>query len=465
MLRSQARRLHNLLVLADITLAGGLVIASMASLPAEIQEAPPSLLMALGLFASLVWLPIFDQLGLYASQRRRDLLGVLARVAAAAGIGATLIVALDAALGRPVPLADALGLAAVQFTVLGGVRLLAWGVLRLLRRRGRNYRTVIILGSGSRARQVSDEILAHPEWGLRILCFFDDQDVPVDPAIPVEMVRKLTDLPGIFTENVVDEALLACPRSLLPRIAPAVGLLAEVGVPVTLLSDLFGDLVPPPRTTRFGSITALSFAPVHHSRVQLVAKRAVDVIGSVALLLVSAPALGIAALLVKTTSPGPVFFRQVRCGHRGRPFTMLKLRTMYIDAEQRRKDLEALNEMDGPVFKIRNDPRVTPVGRWLRRFSLDEMPQLWNVLRGDMSLVGPRPPLPAEVARYCHRERRRLSMRPGLTCLWQVSGRNRICFHDWVELDLSYIDRWSLATDVRILLRTPRAVLRGDGAS
>jgi len=144
---------------------------------------------------------------------------------------------------------------------------------------------------------------------------------------------------------------------------------------------------------------------------------------------------------------------------------MLKLRTMFVDAEARKADLLELNEMDGPVFKIANDPRITPVGRFLRRFSIDELPQLWNVLRGDMSLVGPRPPLPSEVSQYRNRDRRRLSMRPGLTCLWQVGGRNEIGFEDWVRLDLEYIDRWSLGSDLRILARTPSAVFRAKGAS
>jgi lipopolysaccharide/colanic/teichoic acid biosynthesis glycosyltransferase len=173
--------------------------------------------------------------------------------------------------------------------------------------------------------------------------------------------------------------------------------------------------------------------------------------------------MAIAALAVRATSPGPVLFRQVRCGLYGRRFAMLKFRTMHADAEQRKADLLELNEMDGPVFKLRDDPRVTPVGRVLRRWSLDELPQLWNVLWGDMSIVGPRPPVPEEVAQYAVFERRRLSMRPGLTCLWQVMGRNSIGFADWVKLDLRYIDRWSLASDLRILLQTIPAVLRGTG--
>jgi len=204
---------------------------------------------------------------------------------------------------------------------------------------------------------------------------------------------------------------------------------------------------------------------VHHSRAALWFKRVMDVASATAMLLLLSPVLAIAAIAIKLDSPGPVLFRQKRCGLNGRIFDVLKLRSMYIDAEKRQAELVELNEMDGPVFKIRNDPRITRVGRWLRRLSIDELPQLWNVLRGEMSLVGPRPPIPGEVDQYDVRQRRRLSMRPGLTCLWQVGGRNTIGFTEWVQLDLEYIDRWSLLLDLAILMRTLPAVVRGTGAS
>jgi lipopolysaccharide/colanic/teichoic acid biosynthesis glycosyltransferase len=174
--------------------------------------------------------------------------------------------------------------------------------------------------------------------------------------------------------------------------------------------------------------------------------------------------IGISAIAIRLTSPGPVFFKQQRCGLNGRLFTMYKLRSMMDNAEQTRFELEALNEMDGPVFKSSRDPRRTAVGRFLRKFSIDELPQFYNVLRGDMSLVGPRPPLPQEVARYERWQRRRLSMKPGITCLWQVSGRNEINFQDWMKLDLTYIDNWSLLLDLKILLKTVPVVILGRGA-
>jgi lipopolysaccharide/colanic/teichoic acid biosynthesis glycosyltransferase len=194
------------------------------------------------------------------------------------------------------------------------------------------------------------------------------------------------------------------------------------------------------------------------------AKRAIDVAGSIALLLLSLPILLLAALAIRIDSRGPVLFRQARVGQGGRPFPMWKLRSMVEGAEDQRGGLLAHNEMDGPVFKMRRDPRVTRVGRVLRRFSIDELPQLWNVLRGDMSLVGPRPPLPCEVAKYGLFERRRLSVKPGLTCEWQVSGRNEIGFDEWMRLDVAYAENWSLRRDLWLLLRTLPAVARGTGA-
>jgi lipopolysaccharide/colanic/teichoic acid biosynthesis glycosyltransferase len=208
----------------------------------------------------------------------------------------------------------------------------------------------------------------------------------------------------------------------------------------------------------------LPFGLPQRSRRYEVCKRALDVAGSALLLAASLPILLIAGLAIRLESGGPVFFGQLRCGQGGRRFRMWKLRTMTHDAEARKRALLHLNEMDGPVFKIRRDPRVTRVGCVLRRYSVDEIPQLWNVLRGEMSLVGPRPPLPEEVIQYSPSERRRLAVRPGLTGLWQVSGRNELCFDEWMRLDLEYVRRASLALDLRILARTIPAVLRARGA-
>jgi len=199
---------------------------------------------------------------------------------------------------------------------------------------------------------------------------------------------------------------------------------------------------------------------------QGIGKQLLDFIGALALLILFSPVFIAAALAIRLTSKGPILFRQQRCGLNGQPFMMLKFRSMVTDAEQRKHELECLNEMDGPVFKVTNDPRITPVGRILRKFSIDEFPQLFNVLRGEMSLVGPRPLPVDEVRRFDDpAHRRRLSVKPGLTCLWQVSGRNNVNnFREWVRLDLEYIDNWSLWLDLKILWRTVPVVLAGTGA-
>jgi lipopolysaccharide/colanic/teichoic acid biosynthesis glycosyltransferase len=214
--------------------------------------------------------------------------------------------------------------------------------------------------------------------------------------------------------------------------------------------------------------TAASIHPLipqaSHGQTYLTAKRAFDIVLAGALLIALSPIWLVAALLVRVTSPGPILFRQTRVGLHGRAFTCLKLRTMRVDAEACRVDLAARNELTGPVFKMRRDPRVTGVGRWLRKSSIDELPQLINVLRGEMSIVGPRPPLPAEVADYSPYQMGRLTVTPGMTCLWQVRGRNEIGFDDWVELDIEYIRRRSFAYDLWLIVLTIPAVITGRGA-
>lgn len=193
-------------------------------------------------------------------------------------------------------------------------------------------------------------------------------------------------------------------------------------------------------------------------------KRGLDILGSLVLLVLFAPAMAIISLLIKLTSPGPVLYSSTRVGRGGRTFAFLKFRSMYVDADKRLEELSQANEKDGPIFKMKNDPRITPVGRFLRKYSLDELPQLLNVFKGDMSLVGPRPPIPHEVVQYDAYCQERLSVRPGLTCYWQIMGRSDLSFEEWMELDHRYLREMGLFTDLKILLRTPLAVLKGRGA-
>ncbi|MEB2345452.1 MAG: sugar transferase [Deltaproteobacteria bacterium] len=466
MLRSQAARLHTLILVIDMALSACLLAAVLSRPEFEAVIRTPGLGLLGVVLAGTFSLPIlFDWVGLYGSQRRTQLSELLGRMALAAVVSITAIGAMIVVTGSPLTLDFALLVGGLQLGVVGGLRLAIFGALRFVRRHGRNYRNVLVIGSGRRAAQLQQTLEANRSWGLRILGFVDDCDGPADPRLRDAQLFKLADVPSVVREHVVDEVVVACPRSMLEQITPLMGLCAEIGVQVTLLADLFTDFLPSPSATSLGEVPALSFATVRHNSTQLGVKRLIDVVVSFTALVASAPVLAVAAVLIRLDSPGPVFFRQSRCGLYGRVFTMLKLRTMYEDSEARKAELAHLNELDGPVFKIANDPRVTRVGRFLRRYSVDELPQLWNVLVGHMSLVGPRPPIPGEVDEYRLSQRRRLSMRPGLTCLWQVGGRNHIGFEEWVRLDLEYIDHWSLSEDLRILARTVPVVLRGEGAS
>jgi exopolysaccharide biosynthesis polyprenyl glycosylphosphotransferase len=242
--------------------------------------------------------------------------------------------------------------------------------------------------------------------------------------------------------------------------------LQELGIRTRFAMDLFPHVRARVQLEELDGMPLLTFSTTPTSHLQLMAKRVLDVGLSGLLLGLGLPLVVLIGAAIKLTSGGgSVLFRQTRCGLNGRIFTLYKFRTMVRDAEARRRDLQHLNEMRGPAFKLRRDPRVTRLGRLLRKFSLDELPQLWNVLRGDMSLVGPRPPIPEEVAQYERWQRRRLSMKPGLTCLWQISGRNEVDFDRWMQLDLEYIDSWSPMLDLKILMKTIPVVLSGRGAS
>jgi exopolysaccharide biosynthesis polyprenyl glycosylphosphotransferase len=239
----------------------------------------------------------------------------------------------------------------------------------------------------------------------------------------------------------------------------------EMGVKTRLVLDFFPHVLARVELEELDGTPLLTFSTTPDDSAAMMAKRTADVLLSIVLGAVAIVPVTLAALLIRLTSKGPALFRQTRVGLNGRPFTLVKLRTMVENAEERLSEVAHLNTHEGPVFKAAHDPRLTTLGRLIRRFSLDEIPQLWNVLRGEMSLVGPRPPLPEEVARYERWQRRRLSMKPGVTGLWQVSGRNEIPrFEEWTNLDLAYIDNWSLALDAKILLRTIPAVLSGRGA-
>ncbi len=337
---------------------------------------------------------------------------------------------------------------------------------RYVRARGYNYRTVLIVGTHEGAVALADSILDHRYWGFKIVGFVSHPQVE-SPALPprYRLLGSLDDILEIVETEVVDDVLFCVNRRDLERMEDLFLALHEQGIRTRFALNLFPHTKARAHFDELDGVPLLTFSTAPERPVPMAFKRLVDVAMSLLLLAVATPVVLAIAIAIKLSSGGGVFYRQVRCGLNGRRFTLYKFRTMIADAEAKQRELLHLNEMNGPVFKLKRDPRVTWLGRILRRFSLDELPQLWNVLRGDMSLVGPRPPIPDEVARYQRWQRRRLSMKPGLTCLWQISGRNQIDFDRWMELDLQYIDSWSPWLDMKILLKTVPAVLTGRGAS
>jgi len=354
----------------------------------------------------------------------------------------------------------------INFIVLGGVRLSYKKVLKILRSKGYNSRTILIVGTGRRAREFTKIILSHSDWGLRILGYVDDDPTEKDSEIlGTAIIGRIKDIPDLIRTNVIDEVIVAIPRKWLDSLDEVVRMCEEEGVETTILADLYDTIIAETHLSFLHDIPLLSFSTIPAQEWKLVVKITFDLFVATVLLMLLGPLFIVISLAIKLTSPGPVFFKQTRYGLRGREFKMYKFRSMFVDAEKRMDEIRHLNEMSGPAFKILRDPRVTAVGKFLRRTSLDELPQLINVLKGEMSLVGPRPPIPSEVNEYERWQRRRLSMKPGLTCLWQVKGRNKVGFERWMELDLQYIDNWSLGLDLKIILRTVPVVLFGYGAS
>ena len=342
-------------------------------------------------------------------------------------------------------------------------------IARYVRAKGLNYRTVLIVGTGRRAIDVARVVEDHKYWGYKILGFVSDgHRLPNGWARyrvygTVPEIRTLLER-GEFPE-IVDEIVFAVTRKKLDEMKQIFLLCEELGIRARVAMNFFQNRLARLEVEELEGIPFLTFTTTPSNETQLAAKRLLDVAISLVLLGLSAPVILLAALAIKLSSPGSVLFKQQRIGLNGRTFTLYKFRTMIADAHERLSEVSHLNEMTGPVFKAKGDPRVTSVGRIMRRFSLDELPQLWNVLKGDMSLVGPRPPIPEEVRSYHRWQRRRLSMKPGLTCLWQVNGRNNVDFDRWMQMDLQYIDNWSPSLDLKILLRTIPAVLLGRGAS
>ena len=345
-------------------------------------------------------------------------------------------------------------------------RLTAGRVVGVIRREFAAPHFVMVVGTTERAVHMARGLEQSSEYGIRLRGFLserDDAPAEIQLRVPYK-VLPIGDLPAILREHVVDEVIFAVGSESLAELEEVFLMCDEEGVRTRVAVDFFPHVNSTVSLDRFGDTPLLTFSAAPYDEIKLLLKRVTDIVIAAAGLVVLAPVMTVIVILIRLTSPGPAIFRQVRCGLNGRLFLFYKFRSMVENAEEMKKDLEHLNVRE-TVFKIPDDPRLTGIGRYLRKFSIDEWPQLWNVLRGDMSLVGPRPAVPGEVEQYKRWQRRRLRMRPGLTCLWAISGRDNVDFETWMKMDMQYIDNWSLALDWKILLRTIPRVLTGRGAN
>lgn len=423
------------------------------------------------LFALLlvIWYFAFALQGLYRSHRLTSFTEELREVVRAVLV-ASLSLFMVAQVGKwaTITLTTAAYVAGIGIALIAGMRLLVRLNLRRLRLGGHNLKKLLLIGNGPRAEWLATQVAQRSDLGYRLVGYVDEERRVKSPAMAgVPWLGHFEELRRVIASEVVDEVFITLPiKSQYSRIEEAITILEEQGIMVHLLSDVFPHRLARSRAWEFegAPLVSLHSAPSISWRTE--AKRVIDFAGSLLLLLLCLPLFIVVAIAIKFDSAGPILFVQERMGYNKRRFRMIKFRTMTVDAEARMQELEHLNEKDGPVFKMRSDPRMTRVGRVLRKLSIDELPQLINVLFGDMSLVGPRPlPMRDVLGLNVAWQKRRFSVKPGLTCLWQVSGRSNLSFEEWMQLDLEYIDRWSLALDCKILLRTIPAILSAEGAT
>lgn len=467
MVKEHATLFRRLIILSDIVVltAAFLLAYYLRNYFRELY--PLSEYLGLLIVFVLIWVTVLNFLGMYRSfrtSRIKDALFVLCQSAIFSFIlfGSFLYLFKIQGVSRSLIILFLV----IGFVLLGFKKLMMIGAFRYIRDKGFNFRNILLVGTGPRAQQFMKIIESHPEWGLRIIGLIDDDHNLVNKMIrEYRVFGTFEDIPTIIHNNVVDEIVFVVPGLWLRKIQNIIHHCETEGVKVNVAVDIYNPEFSRMKLSRFYSFPILTFESSPDKLGHLLIKRIFDLIFSSIILVLLTPLFLLISLLIRISGPGPIFYKQLRCGLNGRKFYLYKFRTMEIDAEKKLKDLLKYNEMQGPAFKLHDDPRVTPIGKFLRRFSLDEFPQFFNVLKGDMSLVGPRPPLPSEVEQYDDWQRRRLRMRPGITCLWQINGRNNITdFNEWANLDLEYIDSWSLGLDFKIFFKTIPVVLTGAGA-
>ena len=417
--------------------------------------------------AAVIWHMIFQLLGLYETKRFGRKFEESLDILKATSVGTCILAGLAGFFYSWVLntyFIFAFWASATFFTILA--RVVMRLILMVLRFRGRNIRFVVIVGINERSMKLADKITLHKEMGYHILGFVDHEGRAKQSE--VKLLSDVEHFSDVIERHIVDEVIIALPmKSFYAEIMQVIELCKEQGLKVRFVADIMFD----PSAVVKSTIEYMDGVPFFtlymgpHDGFLLRIKRIIDLAVSALALVILSPVFLIVGVLIKLDSPGPAFFVHERVGYNKRRFSFYKFRTMTEDAEKQQAELEKLNEVDGPAFKIKDDPRITKIGKFLRRTSIDEIPQFVNVLRGDMSLVGPRP-LPIRDYNLFDKnwQKRRFSVKPGLTCLWQIEGRNDLSFEKWIELDMKYIDHWSLLLDLKILVKTIPAVLKGTGA-
>lgn len=442
------------------------------SLQAVLSSSYPLRDIILFAFCLYIWHKLFEHFGLYLSRRLSTLNHEILDIIKATALGSlsiTIVFAIVSELVINFEFVALLWITSTLVTLLSRVAMRS--ILGQLRRFGRNKRKILIVGTNEQAIEFSRKIKHCLELGYDLIGFVDrykDSNNSKETNDKINLVASIQDLPDFLCRNEVDEVAIFFPmRSHYDEVHEIVSICEQHGIIVRMRTNMFelnlgrsfvDQIVGEPLITIYTG-------NMNNQGWKIITKYLFDFYAALTLLILLSPLLLLVAILIKLDSKGPVFFTQERIGVNKSRFRMYKFRTMATDAEHRIKDIEHMNEADGPVFKIKDDPRITQIGKWLRKTSIDELPQLLNILKGEMSLVGPRP-LPQRDYEYfkTHWHRRRFSVRPGITCLWQISGRSNISFEQWMELDMKYIDNWSLSMDIKILFRTMRTVISGDGA-
>lgn len=457
-------------ILVFIAFIGGYYLRYELQLLRVVEEAyyapfDPFIPYAL-LFAAWIYFSLRGA-GLYERRRGRSWTEEMYIIVNAVA-GATVVTMAVSFFAQPLVFSRGLLLEAAALTIvfLGFARLGQRQVDSALRARGLGVERVLIVGAGEMGRSVMQLIVSRPDLGYLPLGFVDDDPERIKSDLGrVRALGAVDDLAGFLDEQPVDLVIVTLPWQDYPQILKVVNWCAQHRVPVRVVPDLFQLSLSQVQVETLGGVPMLS---IGRKRImpldRRLTKRALDLVLSLIALPFFIIIAALVGLAIRLESPGSIFFKQRRVGENGEVFDVYKFRTMIQDAEARRAELELFNEASGPLFKIKEDPRVTRVGRWLRRFSIDELPQIINVLRGEMSLVGPRPGLPEEVEQYEHWQRQRLEAPPGITGLWQVSGRSDVAFEEMCLMDIYYIENWSLGLDLQILVRTVPRVLIGSGA-